>query len=298
MSEENITIEFFLNALNNLKSLILEINKAIVSQLSFVGPEYSGKANKLPWSGFWWPFLEGPGPNMYDSNGPLDKYDAYVKAVTGKSGQTVNWENTKHKRQGHELDASWAGHCNGWASAAILETEPTQPKVKQGITFDVGDLKGLMSEAHWFDNASPALKITNNAHVFHKTLIDYVGNGLAVIMDVSLGNKIFNHPVAQYQITYKKDAGDPNKTHVTCTIWFISDYVTPDYVGSKGYPSEFGREYTYWLKGDVTNPVDGGWEGVSVSDHPDAIWRPLWSDAAWHGPFGSGKPTYLIDIMS
>jgi hypothetical protein len=28
-----------------------------------------------PWSGYWWPMLEGYGTNLYLPGGPLDKYD-------------------------------------------------------------------------------------------------------------------------------------------------------------------------------------------------------------------------------
>ncbi|MBI2897815.1 MAG: hypothetical protein HYY06_29925 [Deltaproteobacteria bacterium] len=44
------------------------------------------------------------------------------------------------------------------------------------------------------------------------------------------------------------------------------------------------RTYRYWLafrNGDV---ADGGWEGESVSYHPDCFWRPSGRRAAHGNP--------------
>ena len=51
-------------------------------------------------------------------------------------------------------DEGWAGHCNGWAAASILEPEPTAPVTRNGITFSVGDQKGLLSGYHFGDEGA------------------------------------------------------------------------------------------------------------------------------------------------
>jgi hypothetical protein len=173
------------------------------------------------------------------------------------------------------------------------------PTTEQGVTFGVGDQKGLMSEAHWYDSHDLMVKIGKEAHVFHKILLDWVGKGkTSVIMDVKFGNEVWNYPVVQYEMDYSKDASDGDKTHVTCTIWFADDAVPPDYVGTKSYYSEYGRAYNYWLHGDIGDPDDGEWESASVYDHPDLIWHPLFVHSGDHGAFGTGKPTWLIQILS
>ena len=44
---------------------------------------------------------------------------------------------------------NWWGHCNGWAAAAALEREPFYPIEADGITFEVADLKGLLTESYY-----------------------------------------------------------------------------------------------------------------------------------------------------
>ena len=97
----------------------------------------SGEVEAAPWSGWWWPSFEGVGPTLFAFNGPLDKYDRYVAATSGADPATRTWE-----RQSLYFPATpWAGHCNGFAAAALVEPEPTEPVTMLGITFSVADLK-------------------------------------------------------------------------------------------------------------------------------------------------------------
>lgn len=295
MSNYIIDPKFF----SNLDSVVFEIHQAMVEQLQLVGPEHGGKAKKIPWFGHWWPMNDDLNPNIYDANGPLEKYDDFVKKSGGQS-KAVSWEKSNHFRDPKSTleDRDWAGHCNGVAAAGVLETEPTKQKSKNGISFSVGDQKGLMTEYHWFDTLVLAQKIGADAAKFHKLVIDWVGKAkLAVIMDTSLGTAIYNHAVGAYQMAYQKDATDPTCTHVTATIFFV-DYASPDYVGTMGYPSHYGKKYKYWIKGDLAAPTSGAWEDYSTSDHPDAIWRPYPSKTGKRGPFGQGLPSELLQILS
>jgi hypothetical protein len=70
-------------------------------------------------------------------------------------------------------------------------------------------------------------------------------------------------------MTSQPDPIDPQKTHVTATLWFVSARVRPDYVGTMG----FQAAYQYWIRWDFQNPSDGDWEGNSQNDHPGLIWR-------------------------
>ena len=51
-------------------------------------------------------------------------------------------------------NTTWAGHCNGFAAAALLEPEPLEPVTALGVTFSVADLKGLLVDYHFGDAAA------------------------------------------------------------------------------------------------------------------------------------------------
>jgi hypothetical protein len=150
------------------------------------------------------------------------------------------------------------------------------------IDFTVGDLKGLLTEAHYtdaYDLIEGARDIVTGtgddqlkAVVFHRVLLDWVMNGEPVIMDRTKKAEVRNHPVYRCQMTSRPDPSDPRKTHVTAMLWFVSARVSPDYVGTMG----FQAAYQYWITGDFQNPSDGDWEGSSQNDHPGLIWRPAY----------------------
>src|SRR5436305_20426 len=99
-----------------------------------------------PWSGWWWPSHSGhlvPGYLLGDP-GALYKHDR----ISGK--QAADWE---RKTPYHFMPGGpdWWGHCHAWAAASILEPEPRLEVTRGGMTFHVGDLKGLLSEAHFSD---------------------------------------------------------------------------------------------------------------------------------------------------
>jgi hypothetical protein len=93
------------------------------------------------WSGWWWPASNGVEPTLFAPNSPLDKYDRYVALVSGENPATRAWE-LQHVFFPGSL---WAGHCNGFAAAALLEPEPTEPLSTQGITFSVRTSKACWS---------------------------------------------------------------------------------------------------------------------------------------------------------
>jgi hypothetical protein len=215
---------------------------------------------------------------MAAAGGPLDKFDRYIASLGLPPSGASSWEAINHYKPG----CIWCGHCNGWAAAAILEPEPTS-QVRVGmIDFTVGDLKGLLTEAHYtdaYDLIEGARDIVTGtgddqlkAITFHRVLLDWVMNGEPVIMDRTKKAEVRNHPVYRCQMTSRLDSSDPRKTHVTATLWFVSARVSPDYVGTMG----FQAAYQYWIAGDFQNPSNGDWEGSSQNDHPGLIWRPTY----------------------
>ncbi|MCS6859289.1 MAG: hypothetical protein NZT92_03080 [Abditibacteriales bacterium] len=113
-----------------------------------------GRANKVPWAGWWWPMEDAMNPNLYDAGGPYDKYDQYVWVTTSTNPGVRSAEARPLNNGGHRVYTAsgsddWYGHCHAWAAAAIVESEPRLPLTKAGITFWVGDLKGLLTGLHY-----------------------------------------------------------------------------------------------------------------------------------------------------
>lgn len=252
-------------------------------------------SNKLPWSGSYWPTGYDPMP-MAEDDGPLDKFDQYIKWLKNEDPGSKEWEKKYHRGQmppkKTDLGCGWCGHCHGWSAAAILETEPTEPSTIMilGKTFSVGDLKGLLTEVHCWDHsrllAGSRDTVTWSkddvlqAHKVHQVLVDYVQNGVPVVMDLNKTSHVWNYPVYKCQMTSQPDQNDPSKTHVTCKLWYAGDFADDvDYVGTQ----ELSQTYKYWIRGDFKNPSDGDWEDSSQNDHPGFIWRPEYVDTNAQG---------------
>lgn len=250
-------------------------------------PPVERAVQPAPWSGWWWPMLDAPAhqtPHLYDPGGPLDKYDRFVAATRGRNPGTREWEYA-HMRV-TDPAKSWWGHCNGWAAAAVLEPEPVRPVERAGITFLVGDQKGLLTAWHQADGAAFAIGGRNRPlrpDEFHRAIVDFlVRRGTPVIVNVyRLGDQryqVWNYPVARVRLAYTPDAADPARTHVAATVWYVSNTVPPAFVGSEPWPSPAGMTYTYSLFGDPDNPDGGVWEGESAGDgdlsRPSLVWFP------------------------
>ncbi len=268
------------------QSLTILLCLTLFTSLAFAGYDSASvPENRIPWSGYWWPKTSGKlvlgysGTNKHPS--PLEKYDAYV------DGFFPGTATAKGLEKEYNPDAVvWAGHCDNWAAAAVLEPEPDHPGDLMGIHFRVGDKKGLLT-LHYKNNYEVAVygerydeepdKDPNDIYPggvsgFHQTLINYISlQGLPIIMDMDYDLQIWNYPIYKYEMEWY-DQG--NKRHVTCKVWLADNSVVPDFTGT----SPFTKIYTYWLEtdgnGEITD-APGGWEGDSVNDHPDFLWFPF-----------------------
>ncbi|MBL4848748.1 MAG: pre-peptidase C-terminal domain-containing protein [Planctomycetes bacterium] len=149
--------------------------------------EQEAVVDYVPWSGSWWDFSAGRLAQGYHSDdnftydsdaeqfsevaiadvnslAPLRKYDLYIERKEGTNPKSAllelqgdeakDFQHHIHGARKQDLDDrgvsySWWGHCNGWAAAAIMEREPVGPITAEGIRFEVGDLKGLLTETYW-----------------------------------------------------------------------------------------------------------------------------------------------------
>jgi len=85
--------------------------------------------SRRPWSGSWWPRnnCSMSFQNYSDGLAPLEKYDTIHYNVRGSYSKAAAWEADpahSHNRAAPGRNLSWAGHCNGWAAASVLEPEP------------------------------------------------------------------------------------------------------------------------------------------------------------------------------
>jgi hypothetical protein len=230
------------------------------------------------WSGWWWPAYTGVGPTLFAPSGPLDKYDQYALALNGVDPGTRDWE----RASVFFPNTAWAGHCNGFAAAALLEPEPTQPVTALGVSFSVADLKGLLVDYHFGDGAAWSFGDDTtevNPARFHSTLLDWVAGrdkGFAVTYDLG-GGEVWSYPLYRFTSQWAPDQVEAGLWHVTTTVWMADMAVPADFTGTRPYPGPDGKTFTYDLQGDPRHPDDGTWTGSSASGqfaHPSRIWYP------------------------
>ena len=242
-----------------------------------------GETSQRPWSGWWWPSLDGSsGPHLFDGDGPLAKYDAYVRSLGRPDPGTRAWE-LQHF-QFSDASLTWSGKCNGLAVAELVEPEPIHARTLNGITFTVADQKGLLADYHFADPAGFLVGKAETGGVtaadFQRAILNYVGTlRQGLVMNAFAGTQqVQSFAVYKFQATYMPDPAAPaTKTHVRMTLWATDFHVDPDFVGLKNWPDEHLKTYSYFIYGDRTNPTGGEWEGDSVAGpyaHPENLWYP------------------------
>ncbi len=238
----------------------------------------------VPWSGYWF------SRQQLGMVKVLEKYDSFVQAKTGSNPGAKDWEANPRNNHYGPNQPSWAGHCNGWAAAAILEPEPTKPRKVDGITFSVGDQKALLTELYMScscqfygkrknDNFPISLDIRPD--IFHRLLLDNIKEkNRAMVADITFNSPVWNYPIYGYETEWKKSWLVPHQINVTTTVYFADDGVQADYLGTK----TFTKTYRYNLytngKGEI---VFGTWALASQFDHPDFIWIPIAATPAEYG---------------
>jgi len=245
-------------------------------------PVVDGQAATLPWSGWWWPASLSPytPPYLFGADGPLAKYDQYVAARGQPLPGVQQWE--RQHLVWNDPTFDWAGHCNGWAASALLEPEPTAPTTASGITFGVGDQKGLLADYHFSDTPLweyGSLKSSLLPADLHRMVLTWLGQRHLgfVIDDYAASDQIESFPVYRFHLVYLPDPLDANKTHVQVTLWMADYHVPADFTGLRPYPSADGQRFDYFITGPKDNPTGGEWEGVSLvgkRGHPRFIWYP------------------------
>lgn len=240
---------------------------------------FSGEAQRQPWSGWWWPANDVVGgPRLFDLDGPLARYDTYVEALGRPNPETVAWERTELRFS----DLAWAGHCNGWAAASLLEPEPVRERTINGVTFSVGDQKGLLTSYHFADAAawtagSEELDVTPAD--FHRAVISWIGGeGKGAIFTYRpIGEEVWSYPAYKFETEIGPDPLEPNVWLVKTTVWLVDNDVPASFIGSRPWPAPNGKVLEYTLTGgDPHNPSGGVWSKKTEGRfaRPFMVWYP------------------------
>jgi len=241
-------------------------------------PRSTGDAERYPWSGWWWPanFRAG-GPFLFDPSGPLAKYDRYVESLGQPDPRTVEWERSELIFAGLQ----WAGHCNGWAAAALLEPEPTDSRIVNELTFGVADQKGLLSAYHFADAALWALGSEEQEVTpaeLHRMLLSWLGRQRkGMIFTFRLGDEeVWSYPAFKFESVMGPDAIRPNVWLVRTVVWFVDNDVPAGWVGARPWPAADGKSFEYTLIGDPQEPTGGEWSAQNSGrfERPFMIWYP------------------------
>jgi len=233
-----------------------------------------GRTRVTPWSGDWWSMRRGRMCNGYrDDMSPMRKHDR----VTG--AHASDWEHRNHYDPDYP---KWYGHCHAWAAAAISEVEPTHRIRYKDITFQVGDIKAMLTEGHYGDKATVfGERNTGSGCDFQdiypdklwKVMQDYIGEQkIPLLMDLDPTPQVWTYPVYGYRIEYEPSGDNHDLYNCEMTLFVTNTTVPPDYVGCL----RLIKHYTFQvqMKNGAIVEGTGRWTGKSRQDHPDYAWYP------------------------
>ena len=280
-----------------------------------LGPSYTlstkfeqiGQSEASTWRGWWWPFRNSGGPRLYDIEAAHWKYDLYNglprQNPTPRENEeaAANWEwrrfdlqvyNETGEETGHHSEpgdglALWSGHCHAWAAAACLEPEPTEARVfedffgpGENLEFSVGDLKGLLSGAHYSFRPADTWGEGNatkcpDADGMHRMLRNYLrAEEKALMFERDPGEPIWWHPCWKYVAHMEGKSFDAlRRVDVTTTVYLREAHNDPSYV-TQGPEDSLPLPILYELEYDALgDPISGtfppDWDGS-----PDGLLLP------------------------
>lgn len=236
--------------------------------------------HRMPWAGHIYP--DNAGGCIY----VLQKYDRAFHQGRPLSAEferrDIRIHRTPQIRRGGLLGLrrvrviatpDWAGHCNGWAAAAIRHAEPRNNVTRNGVVFSPSDIKGLLAELYVYSNHELLGGEEGgavNPAMFHVILSNWLGLGKhPIAMDNTLGEEIWNYPIYSYKSSSYKhgDRGVEVSTNI-------------------GYVNSTNREYDvapkrvqflylhYYLELDEDGRITEG-NYYRDSNRIDLLWVPL-----------------------
>jgi hypothetical protein len=221
-----------------------------------------GEATNVPWTGTYWPVYKDSINVRWqgdDTKSPAAKYgEAFnVPNVEDRVSQYYGVErhNTRTeceanddcdstigercaKREGAEKGRcipTWWGICHAWAPVSIQEPEPVHPVTRNGITFEVNDIKALLTlaydrstskfvslrcnknnskdeieyDAYDRPSSDDAECSDTNPGTLHVLLANYLGiKGESFVEDRTFDAQVWNQPIRGYRVTQMKELVD------------------------------------------------------------------------------------------
>ena len=219
----------------------------------FAALPMAGAAATTPWAASYWPMYQDSIDYRWAGAGtasPAEKFEtAYDRPgladrISGEYGidsQSFGTECTADSQCGSgeacaiRDDASagycietWMGICHAWAPASIMEPEPKYPVEQNGVTFEVNDIKALVTLSYdaGFRQNEMALRCNyglgeewgitfdaygrpkesecadTNAGAFHGAITNLVGiRSESLVEDRTFDTQVWNQPIRDYTIT-------------------------------------------------------------------------------------------------
>jgi len=245
---------------------------------------FVAEAKVKPWSSWWFPISEDTlfKETSQAELSPLQKYDRYCRTVLHRETNAADFERTRIYKPNAP---GWAGLCDAWAVASIMEPEPTEDVTRDGIHFTVGDLKALLLKIHERPAGLKHFGKRNDAkwndeyadiypHQFHRFLqAELFDRGLPFIMDHDAGYEVWSSPVWKAITKIEKSSDQPDVVRVQTWLLSASPHVNnPNFTGTL----QVINLYTYDLIGqwgaDNRFSVESSrWTERSRWDHPDFL---------------------------
>ncbi len=234
---------------------------------------------RMPYAGYIYPDKQGgceSALRKYDyafnwgrgSAARFEKHDIAIhKDKVEKPGGLFGW------RMVTRTDTpDWAGHCNGWVSAAIRHAEPRKSVVRNGVTFTPADIKALLAELYVYNDTlslggehEPAV----NPATLHVILTNWIGRGEHPVgMDSATGKEVWNFPIYGYNAAAAKKGN--RRVEVRLNLGYVYMLNQEFHVAPKN--NKFLALH-YMLYLDEAGRIIGG-DYLSDSERVDMLWAP------------------------
>ncbi len=218
----------------------------------------TGQANRVVWPGSYWPTYQDSINYKWDitSDAPSTKYgrafgvaniENQVSAYSGIDAHNTRTECTDSSVCRSELGETcakrtgaskgrclptWWGICHAWAPAAIMEEEPRQAVLKNGVTFKVNDIKALVTltydrttsrfislrcdkddgqngikyDAYGRPIGTDSECMDTNPGTFHVVATNLLGlRGQSFVEDRTFDDEVWNQPMRSYRVSQQTE---------------------------------------------------------------------------------------------
>lgn len=193
-----------------------------------------------------------------------------------------------------EATPGWAGHCNGWAAAAIRHAEPKNNVTVNGVTFTPADIKGLLAEAYTYNDPDYlcGYDFDLNPAVLHVVLTNWLGRAAhPLAMEADPGSERWNYPVHGYSVDWNKI--DDRSVSVSMSVEYIT-YSNGEYQVSPKVARRMN--FFYRLDLDEQQRIVGG-AFYRQSAMIDLIWVPVGLKPGGKPGNESGNPYMDVDEL-